>query len=465
MTLQTPVRQGTAHAWANHHSMDLDRFLRLGSTGWVLSGQPQPAPDWLVAALDTPAGLPLVERIAGSQARFAVEGLAVAACSPSAVVRSRALEVMPSVCRSSAELFRFLTLVDAGRGWGRSLRRAVQTWYSGRPLHELAREATLEVPASGWTHRDVLRLAHVRPQTPSQAGLFRWIATGAEVEEPAVASALRRIERSRNPLEVASLMRDHRIPISVVAPKWWDSPDVWAAVLVSRPVSEVLPHLARMGRCGLLVEGAAAIERLANALSDVGSFAPIEAARALTSYAGAADVALPQVLGLLDRAWSASARAMPSTGLRTVWALDKEPGDLLAAALVEMAREGSASPVTARGPVRDLPITARLSLLDCQRIVGSQSGEPSLEVEIVDHAERCGIECDAFVFAGAPRGPEALRVALDSYARAIGVRAARGVRQHGAFRDSRPVVSGRGGRLGSVDPGPGGNMPPIPMTA
>lgn len=423
MTLQTPEWQGTAPAWANPHSMDLDRFLRLGSSGWVLPGNPQPAPEWLVAALGTPAGLPLVERIAGSHARFAVEALAVAACSPSAVVRARALEAMPSVCRCSADLFRFLAMVDAGRGWGRSLRRAVQTWYSGRSLNELAREAVLESPTSGWTHRDVLRLAHVRPQTPSQAGLFRWIATGAEVEEPAVAAALRRIARSRNPLEVASLMRDHRIPMACVSSQWGESADVWAAVLVSRPVSEVLPHLAQMGRCGLLVEGAAAIERLALALADPGSFAPIEVATALTAYAQASDVALPQVVDLLDRAWSAAARALPATGLRTVWALDREPGDLLAAALVEMAREGAASPVAARGPVRDLPITPRLSLLDAKRIVGSQSGEPSLEAEIVDHAERCGTECDAFVFAGTPRGPEALRTALDSYARATGIRA------------------------------------------
>lgn len=423
MTLQTPERQGTAPTWANPHSMDLDRILRLGATGWVLPGNPQPAPEWLVAALGTPAGLPLVERIAGSHARFAVEALAVAACSPSTVVRARALEVMPSVCRSSEELFRFLAMVDAGRGWGRSLRRAVQTWYSSRSLHELAREAALERPTSGWTHRDVLRLAHVRPQTPSQAGLFRWIATGAEVEEPAVAAALRRIARSRNPLEVASLMRDHRIPMACVSPEWRESPDAWAAVLVSRPVSEALPHLAQMGRCGLLVEGAAAIERLAQALSDVAAFSPMEAARALTDYAQASDVVLPHVVDQLDRAWSAAARALPATGLRTVWALDREPGDLLAAALVEMAREGAASPVAARGPVRDLPITPRLSLLDARRIVGSQSGEPSLEAEIVDHAERCGIECDAFVFAGSPRNPGALRAALSSYARAIGVRA------------------------------------------
>ncbi len=423
MTLRSPERQGNAPAWANLHSMDLDRTLRLGSTGWVVSGNPQPAPDGLVAALATPAGMPILERIAGSQARFAVETLAVAACLSSTVVRTRALELMPTVCRTSAELFRFLSIVDAGRGWGRSLRRAVQTWYSGRPLHELAREAALTNPTSGWTHRDVLRLAHVRPQTPSQAGLFRWIATGAEVEEPSVAAALKRIARSRNPLEVASLMRDHRIPMSCVAPQWRESADVWAAVLVSRPVTDVLPHLAQMGRCGLLVEGSAAIDRLAQALSDTAAYSPIEAANALTAYARASDVALPQVVGWLDRAWSAAARALPGTGLRTVWSLDCRCGDLLAPALIEMAREGAAHPVTSCGSVRDLPITPLLSLLDAQRIVSAQTGEPSLEADVVDHAERCGMECDAFVFAGKPRGADALRIALETYARSTGIRA------------------------------------------
>ncbi|KAK7082987.1 hypothetical protein SK128_010215 [Halocaridina rubra] len=47
-------------------------------------------------------------------------------------------------------------------GWGRGLRRAVNEWYLSWEPQRLALEVTRHSGAHGWTHRDVIRLAHLK---------------------------------------------------------------------------------------------------------------------------------------------------------------------------------------------------------------------------------------------------------------------------------------------------------------
>lgn len=53
-------------------------------------------------------------------------------------------------------------------GWGRAHRRAVTNWYCSRSPTELAEIVTKTVSRYRWSHRDLLRLAHVKPPTPGQ---------------------------------------------------------------------------------------------------------------------------------------------------------------------------------------------------------------------------------------------------------------------------------------------------------
>ena len=46
-------------------------------------------------------------------------------------------------------------------GWGKGLRRAVNLWYLGWEPRRLAQEVRRHASAHGWTHRDVIRLAHL----------------------------------------------------------------------------------------------------------------------------------------------------------------------------------------------------------------------------------------------------------------------------------------------------------------
>lgn len=57
---------------------------------------------------------------------------------------------------------KMIARINGYSGWGRGLRRAVSEWYLSWEPQRLALEVTRHSSAHGWTHRDVIRLAHLK---------------------------------------------------------------------------------------------------------------------------------------------------------------------------------------------------------------------------------------------------------------------------------------------------------------
>jgi 60 kDa SS-A/Ro ribonucleoprotein len=66
------------------------------------------------------------------------------------------------------------------RGWGRGLRNAVAvgTW-NAKP-DDLAHQAVKYQQRDGWSHGDLLRLAHPKAPSPQHDAVFRWMLNGAD---------------------------------------------------------------------------------------------------------------------------------------------------------------------------------------------------------------------------------------------------------------------------------------------
>src|SRR5262245_62311961 len=89
--------------------------------------------------------------------------------SPS--TRAAALAALPRVCRIGTHLFQFAENIEAFRGWGRAIRRAVGGWYVGKEPRELAYQLSKYQQRNGWSHRDLLRLAHPKVDKGSLVGM------------------------------------------------------------------------------------------------------------------------------------------------------------------------------------------------------------------------------------------------------------------------------------------------------
>src|SRR5262249_37720361 len=163
----TQVPNGAGgYAWAVDDWTRLRRFLILGSEGgsyyageWKLTRENAAAVERCVAA---DGSRTVSEIVAVSDAGRAPKNdpagfaRALAAGVGDERTRKEALAALPQVCRTATHLFQFATFVEGFRGWGRSLRRAVGSWYADRSPDSLAHQAVKYRRRAGLTHRDLL---------------------------------------------------------------------------------------------------------------------------------------------------------------------------------------------------------------------------------------------------------------------------------------------------------------------
>jgi len=265
----------------------LERFLILGSEGGSyyaserkLSRENADA----VVRLMTVDGPRAVERIveiseSGRAPKNdpAIFALAIAASSESVETRRAALRALPKVCRIGTHLFHFAEYVDGMRGWGRALRESIARWYNEMPAEKLAYQAIKYQQRDGWSHRDLLRLGHPKPENDQRRDLYHWITQGwpSVGDEPHPDAALRTIwafetaKRVQSIKEIIGLIEDYDLPREAIPTEWLTSSAVWEALLNRMPMTAMVRNLATMTRVGLLENGSTASARVVETLGDV----------------------------------------------------------------------------------------------------------------------------------------------------------------------------------------------------
>ena len=96
-------------------------------------------------------------------------GLAVCAkLSKDLKTKRAALKAVLAVCPTATQLFRFVEYTEkiSGKttGWGRGQRKAVSEWYNRKASGPLAVAVTKYIQRNGWSHLDLIRLAHIKPE-------------------------------------------------------------------------------------------------------------------------------------------------------------------------------------------------------------------------------------------------------------------------------------------------------------
>jgi 60 kDa SS-A/Ro ribonucleoprotein len=248
----------------------LDRFLVLGAEGGSYYATERKLTQENAACVQrclSEDGARTVARIveiseAGRAPRNdpAIFALALAASHKSSVeVRRAALATMPRVCRTGTHLFQFNEYVEALRGRGRGLNRAVARWYLDREPRELAYQCVKYQQRNGWSHRDLLRLTKPKAQGAHQE-IFHWIVKGTDnvADEPPDDAALHPIwamecaKRATTREEVVRLIRDFDLVRECIPTQWLNEAEVWEALLARMPLTAQIRNLATMTRVGLL---------------------------------------------------------------------------------------------------------------------------------------------------------------------------------------------------------------------
>jgi 60 kDa SS-A/Ro ribonucleoprotein len=197
--------------------------------------------------------------------------LALVAGSKDPKTRKLAYDNLYKVARTSTHLFDFMQAVKTTRGSSMGLRKALANWYMRLKPENLELQVIKYRQRNGWTHRDVLRQAHVKPWSKHAGDVFNYVVNrdaGKEYYIPEeglpVIQAFEQVSKLKDPKEVARFLKKdtNRLPWEALDTGVLKSADVWKALLPSMGYTALLRNLGRMSALGIGAVGGALNEDL-----------------------------------------------------------------------------------------------------------------------------------------------------------------------------------------------------------
>ncbi len=274
---------GGGYSWEVDDWTRLDRFLILGAEGgtYYIAERDlvKQSHDTLVRCIKSD-GVRVVNRIVeisdsgrAPQNDPAVFALALVVTHGDGQAKAHAFSKLGKVCRIGTHLFHFAEYVNAMRGWGRGLRNAVAGWYVEREADALARQAVKYQQRDGWSHGDLLRLAHPKAPSPQHDAVFRWMLGADSLGErevkrkvrgedrvakygaagalPKLIEAFEQAKRASSKEEIVKLITDFELPREAVPTQWLNEAKVWEALLERMPMTAMIRNLGKMTSLGL----------------------------------------------------------------------------------------------------------------------------------------------------------------------------------------------------------------------
>ncbi len=195
----------------------------------------------------------------------ALFALALVAGASDVEARRAAYAAVYKVARTSTHLFDFMQAIKATRGSSAGLRKAIATWYMRLKPEQLEIQVIKYRQRNGWTHRDVLRQAHVKPWSKHASELFNYVVNrdaGKAYEVGptlSVVQAFEAVQKITAPATVARfLTRDtNRLPWEALPTTALKSAEVWKALMPNMGLTALIRNLGRFAALGIGSPGGA----------------------------------------------------------------------------------------------------------------------------------------------------------------------------------------------------------------
>ncbi|KAJ3363641.1 60 kDa SS-A/Ro ribonucleoprotein [Allomyces arbusculus] len=273
-----------------------------------------------------------------------------------------------------------------GKNWGKGQRRAIAKWYNQpRGALALARLITKYKNRSGWTHKDLLRCAHVKPASPALSLVFKYAINGwtAELEKAlaemvdvdpdcgkiknyfGVQARLTQLDRDYNELaaaakaahakgsgaefvapvvpaameaEIVQAIRTYRLEREHMPTAFLNSAAIWAALTENLGLTALLRNLNKLSTVGLLdddrQENKARVDMIVEQVTNVdvlkrARMHPFNVLTTLLTYQSGrgarGSLSWPvnrRIVNALEQAYYLSFKAVVPTGKRYLVAID-----------------------------------------------------------------------------------------------------------------------------------------------
>lgn len=275
-------------------------------------------------------------------------------------LRTKGYELLKEVCRTPTQLFMFVQLYEAlhkklhgSTGWNKQQKQAISKWYLDKTWRDLVYQVTKYKNRNGWTHADVLRLAHVKPRDGEEGYvkdcLFKYITKGyAEFNGKAADTYSVELEGLKNYIrdyeevmfgnvspEIAiSHIKQNGFVREHLSTNLLNDVDVWNALVDKMPMIAMLRNMNKITSVGVFEKYPETLAKVLSTLSNKDIIQkskahPMQFLIALKMYSkGRGDKGKlewsprPDVLSALNIAFKNSFGNAPVTNKRYLLALD-----------------------------------------------------------------------------------------------------------------------------------------------
>jgi 60 kDa SS-A/Ro ribonucleoprotein len=220
-----------------------------------------------------------------------------------------ALSQLTKVCRIGTHLFHFAEYLTSMRGFGRAVKRELGLWYTDKNEGQLAYQILKYQSRDGWSHKDILSLAHVKTSDPLKSAVLAWSAIGgldalAEAEKnwtrstkkynlseqeinqrrhrygsaysllssgvaPKIIVGYEAAKKATTTKEIVKIIRDTKLSHEMIPTQFKTEPEVWMALLENgMPLTAMVRNLGQMSKIGLLKPLSDASKLVVSRLSD-----------------------------------------------------------------------------------------------------------------------------------------------------------------------------------------------------
>lgn len=165
-----------------------------------------------------------------------------------------------AVARTATHLFElceYIELLKPNAGWGPSKRKLVSEWYLTKRVDQVAYQAVKYRQRNGWTHRDLLRLAHVKGLDPV-VGNFILGKPGLVVDERPDLDILRAFFGAQEKTDVRDLLSlmdepyAKTLPWEALPTQFLKNPEVWKKLFYNGQMAgqALVRNVTRLARIG-----------------------------------------------------------------------------------------------------------------------------------------------------------------------------------------------------------------------
>jgi 60 kDa SS-A/Ro ribonucleoprotein len=162
--------------------------------------------------------------------------------------KNEVANVFNQIVRIPTHLFTFMSFLKEAEGGkiksNAKLRKVIESWYYSNS--NLAYHMLKYQQRQGWSHKDLLRIAHVRPRDKYMDDLFGFVAGKEKVPNDPLVQSFIALRKAQSLNEVLSILKKQRVPWEFVPSQWLNNKEVWEVLLPYMPLNALTRVLGRL---------------------------------------------------------------------------------------------------------------------------------------------------------------------------------------------------------------------------